>query len=37
MPLPRPNLKADYAEHAKRYGDEPADTVLNRATALATG
>jgi hypothetical protein len=33
VPLPRPNLKADYAEHAKRYADELADTVLSRATA----
>jgi hypothetical protein len=28
VPLPRPNLKADYAEEAKRYADELADKVF---------
>ncbi|MGZ6616815.1 MAG: flavodoxin family protein [Solirubrobacteraceae bacterium] len=33
MPLPRPNLKADYAEQAHRYADDLADKVLSPALA----
>jgi hypothetical protein len=36
VPLPRPNLRADYAEHAKRYADELADKVLSPAAAHAS-
>ena len=32
MPLPRPNLKADFAEQAKLYADQLADKVLSPAT-----
>ena len=35
VPLPRPNLKADYAEQARRYADQLADTVLSHPTAGA--
>jgi hypothetical protein len=34
-PLPRPNLKADYAEGAKRYADELADKVFGGSPAAA--
>ena len=36
VPLPRPNLTADYAQHAKSYADELADKVLGHATVDAT-
>jgi hypothetical protein len=35
VPLPRANLKADYAEGAKRYADELADEVLGGAAVGA--
>jgi menaquinone-dependent protoporphyrinogen IX oxidase len=35
VPLPRPNLRADYTEQAKRYADELADKVLSRTAAHA--
>jgi NAD(P)-dependent dehydrogenase (short-subunit alcohol dehydrogenase family) len=35
VPLPRPNLKADYAAGAKRYADELADKVFGGSPAVA--
>ena len=36
VPLPRPNLQADYAQQAKRYADELADKVLSQPTVDAS-
>jgi hypothetical protein len=35
VPLPRPNLRADYAEQAHRYADDVADKVLSPALGHA--
>jgi hypothetical protein len=35
VPLPRPNVKADDAEGAKRYADEPADKVSGGSPVAA--
>ena len=35
IPLPRPNLKAEYAQQAKGYAGELADKVLGQAAVVA--
>jgi len=37
VPLPRPNLKADYADGARRYANELAETVFERSPVGVLG